>query len=50
LLEFEKTGKSINAKPPKGELNDVTSSASAIAVTSVPAAADKSCNIYDSSA
>jgi len=46
LLEFEKTGKSINAKPPKGELNDVTSSASAVAVTSVPAAADENPATY----
>jgi hypothetical protein len=38
LLEFEKTGKSINAKPPKGELNDVTSS--------VPAAADENPATY----
>ncbi|CAM6014682.1 unnamed protein product [Sphagnum balticum] len=46
LQEFEKTGKSINAKPPKGELNDVTSSASAVAVTSVPAAADENPATY----
>ncbi len=41
LLESEKTGKSIKAKLPKGKLNDATSSASAVAVTSVPAAADE---------
>jgi len=41
LLESEKTGKSIKAKLPKGKLNDVTSSASAVAVTSVPVAADE---------
>ncbi len=41
LLESEKTGKSIKAKLPKGKLNDATSSASAAAVTSVPAAADE---------
>jgi len=46
LLEFEKTVKSINAKPPKVELNDVTSSASAVAVTSVPAAADENPATY----
>jgi len=46
LLEFEKTGKSINAKPPRVELNDVTSSATAVAVTSVPAAADENPATY----
>jgi len=46
LLESEKTGKSIKAKLPKGKLNDVTSSASAVAVTSVPAAADEDSATY----
>jgi hypothetical protein len=52
LLESEKTGKSIKVKPPKGKLNDVTSSAPAVAVTSVPPAADHdpARYIYDSSA
>jgi len=52
LLESEETGKSIKVKPPKGKLNDVTLSASAVAVTSVPPAADSDLAkyIYDSSA
>ncbi len=52
LLESEKTGKSIKVKPPKGKLNDVTSAAPAVAVTSVPPAADHNPAryIYDSSA